>query len=485
MGELTGSALGLVLLSAVISAVTTQAVEGAQPAFQVPAYAFHSAWELPLYLGLGLLCGPLAALYIALVYGFHDAFHALSAVPGWLKPALAGLVVGVVGLALPQVMGVGYASIERVLHGEGLAIGLLLALVFAKLILNPVSLAGGFQGGTFAPSLFIGAMLGGAYGAVIVQFFPSLGIEPPAFAMVGMAAVLASMAHAPLTAILLLFEMTRDYHIILPLMFAVSVSLFITRRLRHDSVYLHGLARKGVRLERGRDVDVLETLKVSEVMQTAPTTVRESETLAAASAVLLRTRHHGLPVLNLADELVGIVTVQDIDRMLEEGEAAALRTVGEVCTREMLTALPDETLNVALRRMSARDIGRLPVVAPDNPRQLLGVLRRSDVVRAYEAALVRRTELRHRAQQVRLGALSNLGGGAVVIEEFHIAPNAPCAHQLLSAVPWPRECVIATIRREGQVLLPRGDTLLRPGDVLVVALEGVAREVVLQLVTPP
>lgn len=474
LGEFSGGAFGVIVLAAVVSAVFTQAASGAQPAFRVPAYAFNSPWELPLYLGLGLLAGPTSALYIRVLYGAHDLFQGWRA-PRWIKPAAAGLLVGLVGIAFPQIFGEGYETIEKLLGGELPTVGLLLALLAAKLIMTPVSIGGGFLGGVFAPSLFLGATLGGAYGMVAERLFPALDIAPPAFAMVGMAAVLAGAVHAPLTAILLLFEMTNDYRIILPLMFAVVVSLAISQRLHRDSVYTLGLARKGIRLDRGRDVEVLESITVGEVMQTEPATLRESDSLEAAADTLLRTRHHGLPVVNHIGELAGILTVQDIERSQTEGETAG-RTVGAICTRELLTAYPDETIGAALRRMGARDVGRLPVVARDAPRRLLGVLRRTDMVRAYDAALTRRAAIRHRAHQVRLGAF-----GGVSVEEVMIEAGAPCAGRQVMEVEWPRDCVLATLRRGRQVLIPRGGTVLRAGDVLVIVIEGEAKDRVRQL----
>ena len=150
------------------------------------------------------------------------------------------------------------------------------------------------------------------------RLFPGLGIQPPAFAMVGMGALLAGAVHAPLTAILLLFEMTHDYRIILPLMFSVAVSLLIAQWLRRDSVYTLGLARKGIRLERGRDVEVMETLTVGEVMQTDPITLLNTDNLAQASEKLFHTRHHGAAVVDQYGNLTGMFTIQDLDRVKPE-----------------------------------------------------------------------------------------------------------------------------------------------------------------------
>ena len=478
LGELSGTALGAVVISAVLSAVVTQALSGTQPAFKVPAYAFSSAWELPLYLGLGLLAGPLSALYIRSLYASQDVFHAWNA-PRWVKPAVAGAVVGVCGLFLPQVLGVGYDTIEKILGSPSFPIAILLALVAAKLVMTSISIGGGFPGGVFAPSIFLGAALGGAYGMVAAQLFPSLNIVPGAFAMVGMAAVLAGAVHAPLTAIILLFEMTNDYRIILPLMFAVTVSLVLSRALQHDSVYTLGLARKGIRLQQGRDVEVLEGITVGEVMQTEPPSLLDTDSVSKAADVLLQTHHHGLPVVAASGDLVGIVSIQDIDTAHMNGHSAE-HPVGEIATRDLQVAYPDETLAAAMSRMATFDVGRIPVVARDHPRQLLGMLRRTDMIRAYDLALTRRAAMRHRANQVRLGAFSG-----VDVREMVIKDGAACAGKRVSEVAWPRDCVLATVRRGRRVLLPRGDTALKPGDVLVAVVEGHAGDDLRRLCSGP
>jgi len=394
IGELSVNAFGIVALASVISSVFTQAVSGPHPAFHIPAYTFNSVWELPLYFGLGVLSGLSAAFYIRLHHFTRGIFDKWNA-PRWFKPVVAGLAVSLVGIYLPQVFGTGYATIENILNGKPLTVTLLLSLALARLVLTPVCISSGFHGGVFAPALFSGATLGGAYGLVAKQVFPSLNISPPAFAMVGMAAVLAGTIHAPITSFMLLFEMTHDYRIILPLIAAVNVSLFLSWHLQHDSVYTLGLARKGIRLKRGRDVDVLETITVNEVMKTEIVTLRESDSLSLATDLLTRKRYHGLPVLNDAGELTGIITVQDIDRA-ESDNNSMVRTVGEVCTRELLLAYPDETIGAALRRIGVRNVGQLPVVARNNLRRLVGLLRTTDIARAYDLALTHRAAIRHR-----------------------------------------------------------------------------------------
>lgn len=388
IGELSINAFGAVALAAVVSSVFTQAISGTQPVFHIPSYAFNSAWELPLYLGLGMLVGLGAAFYIRLHHLTRFVFDKWQA-PRWLKPTVAGLAVGLVGFYLPQVFGTGYDTIDKILNGKSLTVTLLISLAFAKLVLTPICISSGFHGGVFAPALFSGAMLGGAYGLIAEQLFPSLNISPPAFAMVGMAATLAGTVHAPITSFILLFEMTHDYRIILPLMFAVNASMFLSWHLQRDSVYTLGLTLKGIRLEQGRNVDVLEAITVKKVMITEIATLRYSDSLKMAVDLLKRTQYHGLPVLNDVDELVGIITLQDINRS-QNSDRGMERTVGEICTRELLVVYPDETVSIALRRIRVRDVSQLPVVSRDNQQRLVGLLRSTDISQAYDLALSHR-----------------------------------------------------------------------------------------------
>lgn len=461
MGDFSSSSAGVIVISAVVSSTFTQAISGAQPAFRVPAYAFNSAWELPLYLVLGLLAGTIAASYVRLLYYFHDFFERWVS-QRWLRPIVAGVVTGVVGVFIPQIFGVGYETIEKILYGVDLGVLFLLILMLAKLMVTSICIAGGFPGGVFAPALFIGAALGAGYGELVSKALPMLNLDPPAFAMVGMASVLAGSIHAPFTAILLLFEMTHDYRIILPLMFAVMVGMLISQRFDRDSVYQRSLSRKGIRLERGRDVEVLEGIRVYEVMQREVLTLQEDEPLEMAIWVFNQTRHHGLPVVNRLGELTGILTLQDVDRI--EPEPRKKARIGDVCSRNIITVFGDETIANALRYMGAFDIGRLAVVERGNPKHLVGWLRRSDVIRAYDQALTRRAAMRHRAQQARLGILQ---GDDTGIHEWVIEPGAPCVGKRVREIQWPEECIVASLRRGRQLIVPHGETVLQVGDIIV------------------
>ncbi len=476
LGELTTSAFGMVVFSAVISAVTTRAIIGPTPAFPIPAYDFHAPVELIFYLILGLLAAVVSVAYIKSIYWAHDRFHH-SRLPLWARPLLAGALVGAVGIFFPEVFGDSYEAIAEILFGRMTVVHLLLILLVLKIVLTSLSLGSGFMGGVFAPSLFLGAALGGAFGRLADILFPRLIIQPSAFALVGMAAVLAGTVRAPATAIMLLFEMTNDYRILLPLMFAVVVSVFLSRSIHAPSVYELSLLRKGIRLQRGRDIDVLETLRVREVMRKVPHVVQAEMPLRMAASLMDKARVHGLPVLAGDGLLCGVISLSDVDRAVERDEKNFDRPSGEFCSRALVFAYPDETVREALQRMSGRDIGRMPVVDPENETRLVGWLSRADIIRAYELALSRRSAERHRAGQVQLGAIS----GAEVLE-LVVAPGSRVDGVMLKDIHLPHNSLVASIQRGRRLMIPHGGTRLHAGDRLALVAEAEDRETLRQMI---
>lgn len=211
-------------------------------------------------------------------------------------------------------------------------------------------------------------------------------------------------------------------------------------------------------------------------MQAETQVVLEHETLLSASESMERLHSHGLPVVNSLGELIGVVSIQDIE-FAQTREAKNI-TVGDICTRDLLVAYPDEPIGIALRRMSVRDVGRMPVVRRDNPKRLVGILRRNHLIRAYDIAVTRRAVLRHKADQVRLGAYSG-----ATIEEISIEKGSPCEGKAISEIAWPTKCIIASIRRGRDLLIPHGETILLPRDVLVYVADGNAVQQVKKLCT--
>lgn len=409
------SAASVVLLSAVVSALITQVGLGHQPAFGLPVYEVRSPLELPLYLGLGLCACVVAIAYSYLLHwlpklvaGEIPGFYWLAKIPPYILPPLGGLCVGLVALKLPQIWGIGYETVEAILYDVEIPLVLLLALLLTKLVLSPFCLASGLVGGIFAPAMFLGASLGAAYGKILPMVFPVFAhsiAAPPAYAMVGMAAVLAGSVNAPLTAILLLFEMTHDYRIILPLMAAVGLSVWLANLLRQ---LLQLPSHLPLPRETGgennsevvalalRNNEILNSFPVEKAMEVDFLVLPADLSLLEAGKIMVEKQCHSAFVLDSQRRFVGIVTLQDINRGIataQEKTAPPLSPqetlVAEVCTTEIVYAYPDEPLGEALERMATRGLRQLPVVERQNPNQLLGLLKQDNINLVYDLALTR------------------------------------------------------------------------------------------------
>lgn len=485
LGELRLGDMGNVVVSAVTASTVARVFLGDRPAFSIPKYAIRTPWEILLYALLGVLAAITAVAFIKVLYSIEARFDR-ARLPEAIKPAIGGLMLGglaffypmilslgfvpegenLIGLPLaasfPHIFGSGFPVIEATLLGK-LSIGLLVALIILKPLATSLTLGSGNSGGVFAPALFTGAALGGAFGLLVEKIAPGATAGPGAFATVGMAAVFAGAAHAPFTGFLIVFEMTDDYRLIIPLMAGVIVSHIVSERLHRDSIYTFKLTQRGIRLESGRDIDAMESVQVDEVMVKDPATVPTSMPIAQLASEFLRTGRHGFPVLNDDGSLYGVVSLEDYRRAATEGDDQVGLLVRDIATRDMVTVSPNETVGTALRRMAPRDISRLPVVDRRNPRRLLGVVRRNDIVRAYDIALARRTAIR--SGNIQAGAKTVAGLDAT---EITVEPSAAIVGKRVGEISWPRECVIATIRRKESQIIPHGDTTIEPGDILVI-----------------
>ena len=477
LGEFNVRYFSTVVISSVTASVIGRIFFGDVPAFIVPHYSLVSPWELALYLALGLLAGLVGIVFTRLLYKSEDLFDAWH-FPEYLKPMVGGLLIGGLLLYFPQVGGVGYEAMESALHGE-LALGLLALLAVLKVAATSLTIGSGGSGGVFAPSLFIGAMVGGAFGTAAHNWLPGITAVPGAYAMVGMAAVFAGASRAPITAVLILFEMTDDYRIILPLMLATGVSTLLADHLFKESIYTLKLSRRGIRLERGQDIDVMQGILVGEAMTASPDTVHADMSLEALEHTFVTTHHHGFPVLDKSGDLFGLVTIQDLERAKERGSIAHLR-VRDVATVSVLTAFPDEPVWMALKRLGTRDVGRLPVVSRNNPKKLVGLVRRYDIIHAYQQAILRRLEVQQRRERLKLGRLTG-----TEFVELDVSPGSPLASQAIGAIELPRDCIIVSVRRERRVIIPHGDTVLQPGDRVTALVSAECKDPVCSLFLEP
>ncbi|MBW2619644.1 MAG: chloride channel protein, partial [Deltaproteobacteria bacterium] len=260
LGEFAIATFSPIVLSAVMATAISRHYLGDYPAFLVPEYQLVSLWELIFYAILGLAAGVVAVGFTTTLYKFEDLFD-LWKRPDYLKPIVAGLAIGLLGLAFPWVLGVGYGGINLALAGQ-MSWWLLLMLVGVKIVATSMTIGGGMSGGIFAPSLFIGAMLGGAYGQLVHALFPEITASSGAYAIVGMGALVAGTTHGPLTAFLILFEMTGNYKIILPLMSACILATLMASQIKKESIYTLKLIRRGVNIRAGQEVNLLRSLTV-------------------------------------------------------------------------------------------------------------------------------------------------------------------------------------------------------------------------------
>ncbi len=380
--------LSPVVLSSVLASVTARLAIGNRVAFDVPDYTLVSAWEIPIYSILGILAGMVAVLFIRSLYKWEDLFESLK-IPGYLKPAVGGLLLGAIGFFFPQIFSDGYPAVNDALHGQ-IGVLLLLALVFAKIGATSFTLGSGNSGGIFAPSLFIGAMLGAAVGDIAHTFLPDLTASGGAYALVGMAAVVGGTTHAPITAMLIIFEMTNDYHIILPLMLCAAVSTLVSSQISKESIYTLKLARRGINLKRGVEVNVMGSIAVESIMERKAKTISANQTVADFLKLLQETPVTSFPVIDVTGKLVGVLSLQHVREVLLDESRAGLERiliVQDIADTDPPVLHPNHTLNDAMMTFGKRDSEQLPVVSPDT-QKLLGIVKRSDVINAYNRALL-------------------------------------------------------------------------------------------------
>ena len=473
-------ALQTIVVAAVVSSVTARQLVGPGLPLFAPATAARlaSPTELLVYAVLGLL-----ALLVAA--GFRHGEDLAGRLFGDVRRrvgipltvALGGFVVGLTALVVPEVLGEGAdlpavagASREPIramldgLLGTGWPAAVtLLVLLVAKLFASVVTIGSGSAVGTLAPSLFTGAALGGALGAIAVEVLDVPNAT--GFALVGMAAVFAAVVRAPLTAIILVFELTGDYDLVLPLMLAVGIASFGADRLRWRSIYVEGLRRRGVTLDRPEDVDVLQRVTVREVMTRADApdvTLPADMPVDELRARFVQGSLHGAVLVGADGALAGVVARSDLDRDAASRPAATAR---DIATHRPATAVPEEPVFRAVQRMANLDVGRLPVVDMATGR-VVGVFRRADVVRAYDRGIERTVADRLSGEAGRLRDVTGLEAVRLVV-----AAGSPVADAQVREVTWPERTILTGVQRGSEAIVPAGDTRLAADDV-VVALTG-------------
>jgi CIC family chloride channel protein len=379
-----------IVIASVIATAISHHFVGDIPAFEIAVtYEMISPFELLTYSLLGVMAGLGALVFIWMIYKSEDLFENFK-MPALLKPALGGALIGCIGLGFPHIFGVGYETIEMALNEE-MSWRFLFALLGIKLLATSLTLGSGGSGGIFAPSLFLGAVLGGAFGFLVHDLFPSMTGSSGAYALVGMGAFVSAATHAPLTSIMIIFEMTGDYKIILPLMFACIIGNLISSRFNEQSIYTLKLFRRGVNLRRGKDVNILASLKVESLISSRFLTIREETHLGEMLQQVAKYPYTCFYVTEPDGDFKGVVAVDDLRRVILDGDVlGTLVIAGDVMDDDVPRIRGEESLDKVMRLFGSTNRSEFPVVDSESGRRLVGVVTRQAVISAYNSEVLKR-----------------------------------------------------------------------------------------------
>jgi len=467
-----------IVISSVMATVVSRHYLGDFAAFDVPPYQLISPYELIFYFGMGLFCGVVALAFIRVLYFFEAYFEKLP-IHEAVKPAVGGIVIGWIALGFPHIFGVGYETINLALHGN-LTWYFLFLLIFIKLLATSVTLGSGGSGGVFAPSLFIGAMAGGFFGSIVHTFLPEMTASAGAYALVGMGAVVSGATHAPITAILIIFELTNDYKIILPLMISCIVSSLLANKMEKESIYTLKLALRGINIFQGKEVNVLRRIHVREVIDTVET-IPEDLPFRKLVDKMADAREGTFYVLGKDRKFLGTIALKDLSMILKDVDALQdLLVAGDLVSSDFPVLHPEDNLDQAMHLFGRNDTEEIPVLDPDDPAKLLGRVRESEVIEAYNREIFKRdtlAEIRGGIESVGRTGMETLADGFALIEMK--APLSFVGKNLQELALRQRYGVqVYLIKKpdkthwgEGEMLevVPKPDTVIEGGDLLLLA----------------
>ncbi|MBU0726462.1 MAG: chloride channel protein [Alphaproteobacteria bacterium] len=375
-----------IVVASVLGAIVSRMHFGDFPAFVVPDAIEMSVFEYPAFILLGLCSAAVAVIFVRSV-DWAEWGATRFAMPRFVRTGAAGLAIGLIALLFPEILGVGYEATDRATQAQ-YGFWMLVALLVAKMAATAIALGGGFPGGVFSPALFLGAMLGGAFGIVAEMPFPQHAAGAGAYTLIGMAAVSAGVLGAPISTVLMLFEMTGDYQITIAAMVAVALSSLVTRQVLGHSYFTWQLAKRGLSIKGGHEVGILQDIKVRSLLRTDQETVGPDDDILELRAHLLKAPQAELFVVQ-DRKLLGILTLADLGSAAFEGEVATAPTARQAMRTPPPFLSAEDDLEAAVKLFSQIEEGLLPVVEDRRSMRLIGCLHERDVMRAYNKALIR------------------------------------------------------------------------------------------------
>jgi len=391
LGHYAIHAFAPIVMASVVGTIISRAHMGNFPAFIIPDYSFASMWDIPVIIVLGIVCAFVSIGFLQACLKSRDLFAKIDQVPSWLHPVIGGVMIGIVALAFPQILGVGYEATDTALHG-GFNLTLLVALIFLKIAMTSLSLGAGFGGGVFSPSLFIGAMTGGAIGLIAAWIVPATVASHGLFAIIGMGAVAGAVLGAPISTFLIVFELVADYQLSIAIMAATTIASIIVRQMGMLSFFHAQLEGRGLKLRGGRARHIVQTMRIADVMNTDYRTVDEGETMDQVSIRMSLSPYSMLMVVD--DELTfkGMVTPRSINEASETSEEVEKSNAMDASRQPSRLLYVDDTLQRALSAMDVTREEYLPVLDNEADKKLVGVLLHRDALAAYNRVLLEERE---------------------------------------------------------------------------------------------
>jgi CIC family chloride channel protein len=469
LGEFGVYSFSPIIIASVIATLISRLITGDFAAFTVPKYSLNSVWEIGPYLLLGIISGLVAILFIKVLYFLEDGFDNLRIHP-LFKPALGGLIVGVIGLKLPQVFGVGYEGIDACLQNH-LGFWMALVLVLAKVLSTSMTLGSGGSGGIFAPSLFMGAMTGNLVGSLFHSIFPGSISSPGAYSLVGMGAVVAAATHAPITAIIIIFELTNDYKIILPLMLSCIIASFMTVGVHKESIYTMKLKRQGIIFKEGREEHILKSLSVKDFISQDHQIFKNTDRVGKIIDQAIGSKHHSFQIVDEENNHIGCFALNQLKNLLEEKDIADSFVIAQDLAVTDIKLDYEDNLEKAMNIFGQTDVAEIAVLQEG---KFAGVVKRKDVIEAYNHEIMKREAAAGLVQKLKFTTQTksyDFGSGYKIMEMD--APDAFWNKSLkdLNLKALHRIDVLLIKRKypPQTITIPSGNEVIRKGDRLIIA----------------